>query len=91
MSGGQHQDDEANGPSRSGEVKRKEAEIARAIDQRCCVDIRVCSGKAKIRQNVPDGADFVRVDGCAGASGGGWDGRGWREPEPLRCLAGSEL
>jgi hypothetical protein len=33
MSGGQHRDDEANGPSRSGEVKRKEAEIAKAINQ----------------------------------------------------------
>jgi hypothetical protein len=28
MSGGQNRNDEANGPSRSGEVKRKEAEIA---------------------------------------------------------------
>jgi len=33
MSGGQHRDDEVNGPSRSGEVKRKEAEIARAINR----------------------------------------------------------
>lgn len=32
MSGGQHRDDEVSGPSRSGEVKRKETEIARAID-----------------------------------------------------------
>ena len=29
--------------------------------------------------------------GCAGASGGGWDDRGWREPEPRRCLADSGL
>jgi hypothetical protein len=33
MSGGQHRDDEANGPSQSGEVKRKEAGVTRAINQ----------------------------------------------------------
>jgi len=33
MFGGQHRDDEGNGPSRSGEVKRKEAEVASAINQ----------------------------------------------------------
>jgi len=33
MSGGQHRDDEGNGPSRSGEVKRKEAGVASAINQ----------------------------------------------------------
>ena len=37
------------------------------------------------------GPDAGWSDGCAGASGGGWDGRGWREPEPRRCLAGSGL
>jgi len=30
---GQHRDDEGNGPSRSGEVKRKEAGVASAINQ----------------------------------------------------------
>jgi hypothetical protein len=60
MSGGQHRDDEANGPSRSGEVKRKEAGIARAINHEKCATPRVCSGKQKLRRNVLYGADFVR-------------------------------
>ena len=60
MSGGQHRDDEANGPSRSGEVKRKEAGIARAINHEKCATPRVCSGRQKLRRNVLDGADFVR-------------------------------
>jgi hypothetical protein len=60
MFGGQHRDDEANGPSRSGEVKPKEAGIARAINHEKCATPRVCSGKQKLRRNVLDGADFVR-------------------------------
>ena len=41
-------------------VKRKEVEIARAFHMRCCAEIRVCLEKKKLRQNVLDGADFVR-------------------------------
>jgi len=47
MSGGQHRDDEANGPSQSGEVKRKEAAIARAINQALLRRDKGVSGKAK--------------------------------------------
>jgi len=47
MSGGQHRDDEANGPSQSGEVKRKEAAIARAINQAQLRRNTGVSGKAK--------------------------------------------
>jgi hypothetical protein len=50
MFGGQHRNDEVNGRADRVNVKRKEVEIARGINQatkRSGVEIRVCSGKAK--------------------------------------------
>ena len=48
MSGGQHRNDGVNGPSRSGEVKRKDS-INRESKStiRNCADTRVCLGKQK--------------------------------------------
>ena len=61
MLGGQHRDDEGNGPSRSGEVKRKEAGVARAINPSATAQTHVCAQeKQKLGRNVLDGADFVR-------------------------------
>ena len=61
MSGGQHRDDEANGPSRSGE---REAEGRRTRECNQLIAAALISGCAqenkKLRQNVLDGADFVR-------------------------------
>ena len=61
MSGGQHRDDEANGPSRSGE---REAEGRRNRECNQLSAAALTSGCAqenkKLRQNVLDGADFVR-------------------------------
>ena len=54
MSGGQHRDDEVSGPNRSGEVKRKEVEIARAIDQALLAQTHGCAqDKQKLRRNLP--------------------------------------
>ena len=47
MSGGQHRNDEANGLSRSGEVERKEAEVARAINQAQTAHKDGCFSKSK--------------------------------------------
>ena len=61
MSGGQHRDDEANGPSWSGE---REAEGRRNRECNQLSAAALTSGCAqenkKLRQNVLDGADFVR-------------------------------
>jgi hypothetical protein len=49
MSGGQHRDDEGNGPSGRVNVKRKEVEIPRASNMRCCGETRVCLEKEKTK------------------------------------------
>jgi len=61
MSGGQHRDDEVNGPSWSGEREgegRRNCECnqlsAAALTHGCAQENK------KLRQNVLDGADFVR-------------------------------
>jgi hypothetical protein len=61
MSGGEHRNDKANGPSHRVNVKRKEAEIARANRPNAAAQADRCAQKnKKLRQNVLDGADFVR-------------------------------
>ena len=51
MSGGQHRDDEGNGPSRWGEVKRKEAGVARAINPSATAQTHGCAKEnEKLRQ-----------------------------------------
>jgi hypothetical protein len=60
MSGGQHRDDEVNGPSRSGQ---REAERSRDHDSQpsAAAQTNGCAReKQKPKQNVLDGADFVR-------------------------------
>ena len=61
MSGGQHRDDEGNEPSRSGEreaegsrKRKRNQPSAAALTNRCARE------KQKPKQNVLDGADFVR-------------------------------
>jgi hypothetical protein len=57
MSGGQHRDDETNGPSRSGEREtERRSNHNPALLRRHTGVLR----KIKLRQNVLDGADFVR-------------------------------
>jgi hypothetical protein len=61
MLGGQHRDDEGNGPSRSGERKtegrsNRESNQPSAAAQTC----GCAQEKQKLRRNVLDGADFVR-------------------------------
>ncbi len=61
MSGGQHRDDEESGPSRSGEREgegrrnRERNQLSAAAQTRRCAQ-----ENKKLRQNVLDGADFVR-------------------------------
>jgi hypothetical protein len=60
MSGGQHGNDELNGPSRSGE-RETERSRNRDSNQPCAAaQTRGCAQeKQKLRRNVLDGADFV--------------------------------
>jgi hypothetical protein len=60
MSGGQHRDDEGNGPSRSGEgdTERRSRE---SNQPSAAAQTRGCAQEnKKLRKNVLDGADFVR-------------------------------
>ena len=61
MSGGQHRDDEVSGPSRSGE---REGEGRRNRERNRLSGVALTHGcaqkKKKLRQNVLDGAGFVR-------------------------------
>jgi hypothetical protein len=61
MSGGQHRDDEGNGPSRSSE---RETERSRNRERhQSCVAAQThgcAQEKQKLGQNALDGADFVR-------------------------------
>jgi hypothetical protein len=51
MSGGQHRDDEGNGPSQPGEAKRKEAKIARANRPNAAAQAHGCAQEnKKLRQ-----------------------------------------
>jgi len=61
MSGGQHRNDGVNGPSRSGE---REGEGRRNRERNRLSGVALTHGcaqkKKKLRQNVLDGAGFVR-------------------------------
>ena len=61
MFGGQHRNDELNGPSRSG---KRETERSRNRDSNqpsAAAQTHGCAqDKQKLRRNVLDGADFVR-------------------------------
>src|SRR5579862_1661272 len=62
MSGGQHRNDEVNGPSRSGERETEGSRKAR--EQSTKPQLRRYTGvlrkTKKLRRNILDGADFVR-------------------------------
>src|SRR5579862_4143873 len=62
MSGGQHRNDEANGPSRSGERETERSRKAREPSTKpATAQIHGCAQEnKKLRQNALDGADFVR-------------------------------
>ena len=62
MLGGQHRNDELNGPSRSGERETERSRNSReqSSTKRSCADPRGAQDKQKLRRNVLDGADFVR-------------------------------
>jgi len=62
MSGGQHRNDEVNGPSRSGERETERRRKARELSTKRATAQRHgrASETKKLRRNVLDGADFVR-------------------------------
>jgi hypothetical protein len=60
MSGGQHRDDEVNGPSRPGERGRKGSRDRASHQPSAAAQTHGCARKEqKLRQNALDGADFV--------------------------------
>jgi len=61
MSGGQHRDDEVNGPSRSGERETERSRHRESNQPSAAAQTHRCAQeKQKLRRNVLDGADFVR-------------------------------
>jgi hypothetical protein len=61
MSGGQHRDDEANGPSQSGERETERSKHHESNQPSAAAQTHRCAQeKLKLRRNVLDGADFVR-------------------------------
>ncbi len=61
MSGGQHRDDEVNGPSRSGERETEGRRNRECNQPSAAAQTNGCAQKnKKLRRNVLDGADFVR-------------------------------
>ena len=61
MSGGQHRDDEANGPSRSGERETERNRNRESNQPSAAAWTHGCAQeKQKLRRNVLDGAGFVR-------------------------------
>ena len=61
MSGGQHRDDEVNGPSRSGEREAERSRNSGSHQPSAAAQTNGCAReKQKLTRNVLDGADFVR-------------------------------
>jgi hypothetical protein len=61
MSGGQHRDDEGNGPSRSGEREADSSRNRGSHQPSAAAQTHGCAQEnRKLEQNVLDGADFVR-------------------------------
>ena len=61
MSGGQHRDDEGNGPSRSGERDTEGRRNRESNQPSAAAQTHACAQeKQELRRNVLDGADFVR-------------------------------
>ena len=61
MSGGQHRDDEVNGPSRSGERETEGSRNRESNQPSAAAQTHGCAQEnKKLRRNVLDGADFVR-------------------------------
>jgi hypothetical protein len=61
MFGGHHRNDELNGPSRSGERETERSRSRQSNQPSAAAQTQGCAqDKQKLRQNVLDGADFVR-------------------------------
>jgi hypothetical protein len=61
MSGGQHRDDEVNGPGRLGERGTERSRNRESHQPSATAQTHGCAQeKQKLRRNVLDGADFVR-------------------------------
>ena len=61
MSGGQHRNDEVNGPSRSGEREEERSRNSESHQPSATAQTNGCAQeKQKLKQNVLDGAGFVR-------------------------------
>jgi len=66
MFGGQHRNDELNGPGRSGERETERSRNRDSNQPSAAAQTHGCAqDKQKLRRNVLDGADFVRdvIDG----------------------------